>query len=480
MTLRRNLLRWLLALLVGLWFSAAVAIYFISVYFVNLAYDRALSDSLLSLAAQVQFHRDGVRVELPKPALRILEFDKYDRVYYKIAGPDGRLISGWGNLPAAPPPDSDDPDAPVLSDAVFNHHPIRMASMRLLHGSDYVYVQIAETLAKRSRASREILWTIALPQLIVIVLAVLAVWFGVSRGLAPLSRLEAQVASRSPRDLRPVTEEDAPEEVRSLVQAINTLMARLSKAFEAQRRFIADAAHQLRTPLAGLKTQVELAAREDDPGRTHRLLSQLASGIDQSGRLVTQLLALARAEHYAERSLALKPVNLAAIARETTSAWVPSALDRDIDMGFDGPQQPMVILGDALVLNELIGNLLDNAIRYTPAGGSITVRLWDEAQQAHLSVDDTGPGIPEADRQSVFEPFRRLHGTDADGCGLGLAIARELALAHGAECWLEPGPGGRGLSAHLAFSLLEANALGVGDAREMRPGREPDGRGDDG
>lgn len=454
-TLRRNLLRWLLALLIGLSFSAAVASYIILGYFVNMAYDRALLDSLLSLATQVHFDQGRVLVALPEPALRILEFDKSDRIYYRISGPNGKLISGSANLPPAPPPDADNPTAPVLSDAMLKHHPIRMASLRLLHGGHPIYIQIAETLNKRARASREILWTIALPQLIIILLAVLAIRYGVSRCLAPLVHLEAQVAHRSPRDLRPITGDAAPEEVRSLVRAINTLMARLSKVYEVQRRFIADAAHQLRTPLAALKTQVELAVRSDDPAQIQTLLPQLASGIDQSSRLVTQLLALARAEHYADRSLVLKPVDLTTIARETTASWVLAALEKDIDIGFEGPVQPISIPGDALALNELIGNLLDNAVCYTPCAGTVTLRLWCEARQAHLTVEDNGPGIPEVERQRVFEPFYRLQNTDTNGCGLGLAIVRKLTLALGADCWLEPGTGGCGLTAHLMFTLLD-------------------------
>jgi len=452
-TLRRNLLSWLLALLVGLWFAAAVAIYFISVHFVNLAYDRALDDSLLSLAAQVNYKGGGVRVELPEPALRILEFDKYDRVYYRIGAADGHLISGSDDLPAPPPPQ--DPSAPELSDATFHGAPIRMASMYLRLGDRPVTVQIAETLNKRSLASREILWTIAVPQLIVIALAVLAVWFGVSRGLAPLARLEAQVASRSPRDLRPVMQEGAPEEVHSLIGAINTLMARLSKTLQAQRRFIGDAAHQLRTPLAGLKTQVELAARQDDPAATRQMLDQMASGIDQSSRMVGQLLALARAEHYADRTPNLEPVDLAAIARDTASAWVPAALAEDIDLGFEGPDTPVHVMGNALVLKELIGNLLDNAVRYTPRGGNATVRVWCTPRQAHLAVEDSGPGIPEAERQRVVEPFYRLATNGVtDGCGLGLAIVRELALTHGAPLRLDTGANGNGLSAQVTFVHL--------------------------
>jgi two-component system sensor histidine kinase TctE len=457
-TLRRNLLNWLLALLVGLWFASAVAIYFISVHFVNLAYDRALADSLLSLAAQVHLKDGAVRVELPEPALRILEFDKYDRVYYKITGPDGRLISGRADLPS-PPPVADDPGEPVLSDARLGHRAIRMASMRLDHDDSYVVVQIAETLTKRTIASREILWTIAIPQLIVIGLAVVAVWFGVSRGLAPLARLEAQVASRSPRDLRPVVEQGAPEEVHSLVSSINTLMGRLSKALETQRRFIADAAHQLRTPLAGLKTQLELAARQDDPRHTRELLDRLAVGIDQSSRLVGQLLALARAEHYTERTLMLEPVDLNAVARDVTSHWVPTALAKRIDLGFEGPEAAAKVLGDEPVTRELIGNLLDNAVRYTPPGGSITVELQPDRHHVHLVVRDTGPGIPEQERQRVFEPFYRGAATDTEGCGLGLTIVRELALAQQAECWLEAGDGGKGLAAHLLFTRIEGNGV---------------------
>jgi two-component system sensor histidine kinase TctE len=211
------------------------------------------------------------------------------------------------------------------------------------------------------------------------------------------------------------------------------MLARLSQSIAMQKRFIADAAHQMKTPLAGMRMQSELALRQTDHGEIHRSLQQLAKSSEAATRLVNQLLALARAENQSQSGHALLPLDLAELARSTVQDWVQASFQQRIDLGFEQPGHPILISGNAMMLRELLSNLIDNALRYTPAGGSVTVRVRTTAEQALLEVEDTGPGIAPAERAHVFERFYRILGSSADGSGLGLAIVREIALQHGAE-----------------------------------------------
>jgi two-component system sensor histidine kinase TctE len=213
---------------------------------------------------------------------------------------------------------------------------------------------------------------------------------------------------------------------------MNDLLQRLSSNVEAQKRFVADAAHQMKTPLAGIRTQAELALRNASPEDMEASLRQLISGAERATRLVNQLLALARAEDPRNPSNLHSDIDLQAIAQEQTQNWVHEAMSRDIDLGLEGEDDPVMIRGNALLLAELLNNLIDNALRYTPRGGTVTVRVRVTATQAILEVEDSGPGIPEAERELVFDRFYRVLGTATDGSGLGLAIVREIAQQHGA------------------------------------------------
>jgi len=270
--------------------------------------------------------------------------------------------------------------------------------------------------------------------------------------LRPLAALQREIHNRSHRDLRPLAEHTVPGEVRALVHAMNDLLARLNEAMSAQQRFIADAAHQLRTPLAGLKTQAELALRQQEPDEIRHTLQHLNTATGRTTHLVNQLLSLARAEPGAHRALALQALNLSDLARDTTTEWVPRAIERNIDLGFDGTTPATAgIEGDTLMIREMLGNLLDNAIRYTRSGGQVTVRVAAKRNAVELSVEDNGPGIPPAEREHVFERFHRVLGSGAEGCGLGLAIVREIAQSHNAEIRLGPGAGGAGTLVTVAF-----------------------------
>jgi len=315
-------------------------------------------------------------------------------------------------------------------------------------------VIVAETLKKRRHLVTDILFSIGLLQLLQIALSGLLVWYGVQRGLGPLNVLSAEISQRSAQDLRALPEQEVVQEIKPLVHAMNGLFGRLQRALDGQRRFIANASHQLRTPLAGLQTQVELALRHPDPNDLDQTLQQMHSAITRATHLANQLLTLARAEPETEQSLRLQSLDLAELARQVTAEFVDAALAKDIDLGLESASSSLQVQGDRVLLRELLRNLLDNAIRYIQPGGQVTVRLAPVQDALELSVEDDGPGIAPELRKRVFERFYRVPDTTPEGCGLGLAIVREIAARHQAELRLQAGANGRGTCISLRFPPL--------------------------
>lgn len=453
-SLRQQLLKWLLVLLIPLLLISITASYYIAHHFANLAYDRSLFRKVLSLADQIEVERGRVVVDLPDIARELLEYDKDDLIYYLIRSPKGKTITGSGDLPlpmVLPPPDEH-----IYYDGVLEGNKLRLVAFSLpLAGTSArgnALVIVAETLEKRNQVVNEILVVMMVPQLLIVILAGLMVHFGIQRGLVGMERLRAAFSSRSIQDLSPVPEVGAPEEMRPLLHAMNDLMQRLRAAIAKQQRFIADASHQLRTPLAGLKTQAELALREQDPVRVKHALQQIQTSSSDLSRLVGQLLALARAEPEAADTLELIPLDLSRLAQEVTSIWVPQALEKKLDLGFVGAEDCQIV-GNAVLLRELLNNLIDNAIRYTPINGCITVTVRRNGEEAELGVEDNGIGIPQDKRERVFERFYRILGTGETGCGLGLTIVREIAARHGAEVLLQEAASETGTVVKILFPL---------------------------
>lgn len=446
-SLRGTLLGWLLIPLTLLFAAGAAFSWTLAQRFADLAFDRALGSAALALSARVRTEGGLVHVDLPQGALEMFEADEGDRVFFRVTDGRGDFVFGHRELPA-PAVEPARAGKPVFYDARFYGEPVRVAAVSVpLTGaseSSRALVQVAETVVKRRILAQEIVIGMLLPQLILLALAAALVWVGVGRGLRPLESLVEAIRRRSHRDLRPLAERAAPEEVQPMVDAINGLLDRLGATLVAQRRFVADAAHQLRTPLAGLKTQTELALRESDPQALTHSLTQIHSATERSAHLVNQLLALARAEPGSDRPDRFQSLDLAQLARETTAEWVTAALRRSIDLGFEGGREPALVVGDAVLLRELLSNLLDNAIRYTPAGGHVTVRVAADADAVALTAEDNGPGISEAEREKVFERFYRVLGSGAEGCGLGLAIVREIVERHSAQVYIEPAAAGAG------------------------------------
>lgn len=267
----------------------------------------------------------------------------------------------------------------------------------------------------------------------------------------PLKRLHKAVSERSHLDLSPLSGDAIPAEVQPLIHAINDLMARLSEVLDVQNRFIADAAHQLRTPLAGLKTQIELALRQDDPTNALASLKSLHASTGRMTRLVSQLLALARNEPNAQQAIRKDLLDLGILASNITMDWVPRALDKQIDLGYEAPAAAVTLYGDAASIKDLLDNLIDNAVRYTPPNGRITVSVFTGHGRVHLIVNDNGPGIPPEHRERVFERFYSVLGHNSDGSGLGLAIVREIARMHSGEVSIESGLQNSGTRVNVVF-----------------------------
>jgi len=410
----------------------SVLSYFVTLHHADIAYDRWMLDSARSLAQEIKVRKGKVVVELPPAALEIFKWDETDKTYFKIISEDQGMLAGDKFVPE-PFDVETNWMRPVLFDDEMYGEPVRVVSMQITVAgtSEKVFVHVAETLNKRRNMMLDILLADLVPQLALVLLAGIYLVVGVRRGLQPLHTLANEIAKRSPRDLRPIPEQHVFLEVRALTDTINDLLERLGHAIAAQQRFIANAAHQLRTPLAGLKLQVERALREPDLPAMKPALIQIQGSADRMSHLTTQLLVLAKSEPI-NGDFELRPIDLCKLAKETCMDWVPKALQRHMELSFEGSKRSVYVRGDEVLLRELLANLLDNAICYGRDRGNITVQV-ESYPSPRLSVEDDGPGIPEAEIDKVFERFYRIPGTFGDGCGLGLPIVKEIADLHKAQ-----------------------------------------------
>ena len=448
-SLRRHLLLWLLVPQLVLWLAAAFVTYHLAARYTNMAIDRSLYQTSRALAQQVKPIGNGLLIDFPKSAQAIIETDPDDTVYYMVSTPPGHFILGNKNLPPPPPLPQIELERPYFYDGMVGDVPVRVSALYLAYGEDdspqQLLVQLAKSRATREELARQILIDTALPLSGLIVLMSLIVWAGIRTGLAPLARLRSAVEDRAPNDLTPIEIESAPAEVRALVQALNTLLAEVHESVSAQKRFISNAAHQLRTPLAGLKSQTELALAEAQDPALRARLARVHESAARAAHLVAQLLTLARAEPESALAQARTRLDLARLAKELTAEQVPRALQAGMDLGCEDARDsaeaeaPLPVLGHPLLLREALSNLIDNAIRYAGRGATVTVRLGRDGPSALVQVEDDGPGLPRDPDiyERVFERFVRVT-NDGHGCGLGLAIVREIIERHGGQVRLEP------------------------------------------
>ncbi len=438
LSLRHQLVNWLFTPLFLLLLFSTVTGYMAAVTLSNKPYDLVLMERARLLASRYTLHPDG-----DLAALARLFPDSAGDFRFSLHDEWGHKIVAHGRLPTPRPVDYQQ-TAMQLRDTQYQGEKLRLVTLQItLATGEAVLVQAAEPVEARLSLGRSILGNIVIPQFMFIVIAGVAVWIGLKRGFDPLERLRREVAGRLRNDLRPLDETRAPGEVRPLILEVNTHIERLRSMMDAQRRFVSDAAHQLRTPFAGLKSQAELAKREPVAEPVREALERICDGAQRCSHLVNQLLTLARNEPEARLNAPMELLDLHRVAQEIAAHWVPEALRKNIDLGFESADRQLPIKGNEPSLRDLIDNLIDNAIRYTPVGGHITVRVG-YGDSAWLQVEDNGPGIPPDQREQVFERFHRISGNGQPGSGLGLAIVQEVATRHGARVDIEEGQGEMG------------------------------------
>ena len=451
-SLRGHLLRLLLLPVAGILAVSSVAAYYLALDPATEAHDASLIDAGLALGERIRTSGGITTLDLPSAAEQVLRTDKYDTIYYVVRDPAGKAIAGDAGIPL-PPAGQRPQDSSMFYDAVYRGAKVRAATLLAPCAGQVCTIVVAETMRKRDRLVREILLGSVLPQALLAVLTLVIVWFGVARGLAPLQRLSDEIRKRTARDLSPIGTQEVPEETRPLVGALNQLLVQVEESHRNQQRFLANAAHQLRTPLAGLQAHAELALKAA-PESARAELSQVHAATVRMARLANQLLALARAEA-GGRVEPPASVDLKTLVEGVADEWVHRAMERDVDLGFE--LEPAAVQGDVLLLREALGNLVHNALEYGGRGAHVTVRTGrvegrESERAAFVEVEDDGPGIPPAERERVLERFYRAPGTPGTGSGLGLAIVREIATAHGATLRIGEGAEGRGCRVTILFS----------------------------
>ncbi|MDB5872942.1 MAG: periplasmic sensor signal transduction histidine kinase [Ramlibacter sp.] len=455
-SLRSQLLFWLLGPLALIAALDAWATYRSARETATIVQERMLLGAARVIGEQVHLEEDVVQVMIPPAALELFASPSRDRVFYRVSGSEGRLLSGYYDLALPPRPPA--PEEAVFFDAVQRERPVRAVGFAqpLLAAPQRgpILIEVAQTLEGRDELAREIWGTAVSRHFALLVLVGLLLWFGLRRGIRPLLELRDWMGRRSPGSLDRLQVQPVPAELQPFVAAVNDYVERLDRHMSAHSRFIADASHQLRTPLTLLNTQVAYALRQPEAGAREEALRAIHHSVQHSMRLVQQLLAFTRAEAGAARPPSASQVDLAAIVRKALESLASLAQQRSIDLGFERAGGAALVPGSPQMLYELVANLLDNALRYTPPGGVVTARVSATAQQVELRLEDNGPGIPPEQREKVFERFYRLHDDRSDGCGLGLAIVREIARGSGAHVALGQPAAGPGLSVTVSFPAL--------------------------
>jgi two-component system sensor histidine kinase TctE len=467
-----EILDWMLTPLLLLWPISLVLTWLVAQGIAGKPFDRALEYNAGALAQLVSVNNNKVQFSLPLPARELLRADDSDTVYYQVLGANGEHLSGERALPLPPDNEKAVPGEVRLRDDEIRGVAIKVAYTWVkvaLPGARPALVQVAETLEKRSVLATEIVKGVMLPQFVILPIAVLLVWLALVQAIKPLNMLEERIRARKPDDLSPIDAQAAPLEVAPLVDSVNDLLLRLKDSIATQKRFLADAAHQLKTPLAGLRMQADLAQREGaDADELKQSLRQIGRSSVRATHTVNQLLSLARAESSGS-AMPRQTCDLAELTISVVRDCVPRAIEKKIDLGYEGSEPGAPggqIEGNPTLLTELVRNLVDNAINYTPSSAHqpavITARVLSDPTQGRLllQVEDSGPGVPLAERELVFQPFYRALGTEADGSGLGLPIVLEIAQQHNATVDLdETRPGQAAPGARFTVRFLSGTRV---------------------
>jgi two-component system, OmpR family, sensor histidine kinase TctE len=451
-SLRRGLIARLVTALAAIGVLGVIAAYPLGGSYADLVYDRALFDDVATMAERVDASNGVLRLNLSAVGEKLLLSDHANVRYRVIDLRNGRVVAGNGDL-GAWARESTGVGEPYYRDTTVGNSRYRIAYTRHLVDPDDipVLVEVGETLGKREQIRRQIVGGMVLLIGTMVAAAVALVWKGVADELAPLREIEEAAASRSGKNLTPLDAGRAPAEVRGLIEAINRMMARLGEAIESQRSFTANAAHQLRTPLAGVRLRAQMALKEDAPSPVRASLQEIEASTIRATHVLEQLLTLSKAE---TRELLKngERADLAEVALRAIERYLPAAISKDIDLGYEGLQSGADVHGSEVLLSELLGNLIDNGIRYGRTGGRVTVSTTRAGDSIVLTVADDGPGFPAAERSRAFQRFFRTDASSGGGAGLGLAIVKEIAERYAARLSLETIEG-RGSRFSVAFPV---------------------------
>ncbi|GAB2180367.1 sensor histidine kinase [Denitratisoma sp. agr-D3] len=430
-----EILLWIFSLLLFLWAISILMTYQAANSIANQPYDEQLANDVRAVAKLLSVQRGAVNFSYQGVARDLLRADARDRVFYQVVDEKGQIVAGDQDIPWVDIPEGGEPESVRYRDEEIGGDEVRVAFgyFPVADSGRVVLVQVAETRKKRQGLAASMVSGVIVPQFVIVPLAVLLVYLGLARGITPLQRLQQDLRRRRSSDLSPVSTTGIPEEIRPLIEAMNAVMKRLDDNLHAQRRFIADAAHQIKTPLTGLRTQTEIALRENDPQALRSILRNVALGAERLSHLSQQLLSLARAEATTQQASQFAPLDLREVARSVAEEWADRALAKNLDLGYEEDPQPVVITGSKFLLREMLVNLMDNAVKYTPPEGRITLRVKTLRDNALLQLEDSGPGIQPEERELVFDRFYRGLYTAEEGSGLGLAIVREIADLHGGQ-----------------------------------------------
>ncbi|WP_225984790.1 sensor histidine kinase [Noviherbaspirillum aerium] len=462
-SIRSDLLKWLITPLVVINFIGALLIYMLAWGPAQDALDDNLAEAAYDLQAHVRLNGNRIELDLSDQAERMLRVNRTDSLFYVVRDISGNTIAGDADFPPFAPYTASQKAVPFMSNIGYMH--IRAVALRAEIGGHPIWIGVAETLTKRRQIQSRILFALIGLETLLVVASLAIVWFAVSEGLFPLQRVRQMLDKRSADDLSAVDEKDMPAELRPLLDAINGLLGRVHKFGRERQAFLADIAHQLRTPLAGFKTQLEvLSARQHHDPDVARSTGLMMASADRMIRQTNQLLSLARAEpsQFEQRTMAL--VELDKLMIESIQHFVQEADKKAIDIGFE--LQPASVMGNRFLLQDMIDNLVDNAIRYSGPSSRITVACVNDKSDGdvRIIVEDNGPGIPAADREKVFDRFFRLS-DKTQGSGLGLAIVKDIANAHHAAVVLDTGACGKGTRVTIRFTRENA---GMSDALSNR------------
>ncbi|TXI90664.1 MAG: sensor histidine kinase [Cupriavidus sp.] len=454
-SLRAHLLRQLLVPLTLVFLCGGGLSYYAALHYAAQEYNRTLYDMVHSLARLVRVTPSHVTLDLPEAAEKLFLWDDVDVTYYRVWGERSGQIAGYPELAAAG--DAENVHGVLIGSSAVHGEVVRVATLTLpaVDGGETVYVRVGETQRKRSRLTQTIVLGVLLPQLILVLLVLTFVGRGIRRGLEPLRALAVHIESRSPDDRSPVSVNEVPQEVETLVRALDALLGRLDTVMTAQRNFVADTAHQLRTPLAAIRLNLERAQAQDAPQEIREALAAVRISAERAVRLSNQLLALARLDD-AGLGESLEIFDLRDLARETGAEWVTTALHHNVDLAYESCDAAVPVRGNRHLFRELLSNLIDNAIKHgrNEEGSAVVLSVERADGKALLKVTDNGPGIEAQKREHVLKRYSRGD-SGGQGAGLGLAIAAEATRKHSGQLKLTDSPSGTGLTVLLELPLAE-------------------------